>query len=374
MDIAIINKRFSPLRSATGFHAYQLALHLKNAGHKVQFITTVPKNTDIPKTDDSITRVWINSSYDGKNILRRLLGDLIDALRLVRTAKSTGADHIIVMSDPPFLQLIASYFLVPAKTSFWFMDIYPQAFVARGLISMKNPIYKWYKRRLRTFKPKNFLALGKNQAKYIQDQFGYNNEICSPIGLQQLDLTGSGTPPYWFEGHDLIYLLYKGNLGSAHDAQFIVALVNQLDSTKFRLIVNASGAKAERLSRSIGDKKSVEIVEQLTDSDLKYTDVHIVTLLDKWTHICVPSKALLAISAGSALLYHGSDQSDTWEYIKSASWRISDEYDKNSEIAIFLSSLTAEEIQKKKTKSTELYQRLTGQLKESHANYESKLR
>ena len=374
MDIAIINKRFSPLRSATGFHAYQLALHLKNDGHKVQFITTVPKSTDIPKTEDALTRVWINSSYDGKNIVRRLLGDFIDALRLVRNAKSTGADHIIVMSDPPFLQLIASYFLVPANTSFWFMDIYPQAFVARGLISIKNPIYKWYLQRLRTFKPKNFLALGTNQAKYIQDQFGYSNEIWSPIGLQQLNLTGSAPRPYWYDGPDLIYLLYKGNLGSAHDAQFIVALVNQLDSTKFRLIVNASGAKAELLIRSIGEKKSVEIVEHLTDHDLAYTDVHIVTLLDKWTHICVPSKALLAISAGSALLYHGSDQSDTWEYIKSASWRISDEYDKNSEIVSFLSILTIEEIKKKKTKSVELYQQLADQLKQSYANYESKLR
>lgn len=374
MNIAIINKRFSPLRSATGFHAYQLALYLKNAGHIVQFITTAPSNTEIPKTEDAITRVWINSSYDGKNILRRLLGDLIDAVRLVRKAISTDADHIIVMSDPPFLQLIASYYLTPTNTSFWFMDIYPQAFAARGLISSKNPIYKWYLRRLRKFKPQNFLALGENQATYIQDEFGYNNEICVPIGLQQLNLSGSAPRPYWYKGSHLIYLLYKGNLGSAHDDQFIVALVHQLDSTKFRLIVDASGAKAECLARNIRDNKAVEIVKQLTDTDLTFTDVHIVTLLDKWTHICVPSKALLAISVGSALLYHGSDQSDTWEYIKSASWRISDEYEKSPEIALFLSSISAEEVKQKKTISTELYQRLVEQLKESHANYESKLR
>ena len=109
MNIAIINKRFSPLRSATGFHAYQLALYLRHAGHQVQFIGTLPNRAEVPKTTDGIDRVWINSSYDGKNIVRRLLADFTDAWRLIRRAKSSGVDHTIVMSDPPFLQLIATY-------------------------------------------------------------------------------------------------------------------------------------------------------------------------------------------------------------------------------------------------------------------------
>jgi hypothetical protein len=374
MNIAIINKRFSPLRSATGFHGYQLALYLRDAGHQVELITTLPKSTEIPETNDGIKRVWIKSSYDGKSILRRLLADFIDALRLVRNVSSSVAEHTIVMSDPPFLQLVSTFYLTAVDTSFWFMDIYPQAFVARGLISIKNPIYKWYIKQLRQFKPQQFLALGAHQARYIQHEFGYGNEICSPIGLQQLDQSKPATHPSWYQGDDLIYLLYKGNLGSAHDDQFIVALANQLDPLKFRLIISASGVKAEGLSLEIGDKKSVVVVEHMSDADLTYTDIHIVTLLNKWTHICVPSKALLAISAGNAVLYHGSDDSDTWQYIKSVGWKISDDYKQNSEIKQFLSSLTTEELSNKKTLSTELYRQLVTELRESQSNYESKLR
>jgi len=374
MNIAIINKRFSPLRSATGFHAYQLALYLRDAGHHIQLITTLPTTTKIPKTTDGLSRIWINSSYDGKNIIRRLIADFSDALRLIRKAKSIDADHTVVMSDPPFLQLLSTYYLVAPNTSFWFMDIYPQAFVARGLVKTKNPIYKWYMNRLKAFKPRHVLALGRNQASYIQEAFDHTNNINLPIGLQELSLTERTPLPHWYKGDNFIYFLYKGNLGSAHDDQFLIALVNQLAPSKHRLIVNVSGAKSDKFLNNIRDIVSVEIVDQLTDHDLKYADIHIVTLLEEWTHICVPSKALLALSSGSAVLYHGSKHSDTWGYINSVGWRISNEYEISTEIKTFISELNVEDIKNKKSQSIQLYQALSSQLKESYANYESKLR
>ncbi len=374
MNIAIINKRFSPLRSATGFHAYQLALYLRDAGHQVQFISTLPNNTEVPKTTDGIDRIWINSSYDRKNIIRRLWADFKDALQLIRRAHSSGADHTIVMSDPPFLQLIATYFLVPSDTSFWFMDIYPQAFAAKGLIRKGNPIYKWYLGRLKAYKPEHVLALGAQQAGYIQNEFDYTNNINLPIGLQELNITDSAQHPLWYKGDHLIYLLYKGNLGSAHDDQFLVTLANELDPSKHRLILNVSGAKSEHFLNRIGNNISVHIVNKMTELDLTLADIHIVTLLDEWTHICVPSKALFALSAGGAVLYQGSDQSDTWGYIDSVGWRVSNDYASSSEITSFLAELTNEEIKKREVQSIQLYQALSSQLKESYANYESKLR
>ena len=374
MNIAIINKRFSPLRSATGFHAYQLALYLRHAGHQVQFIGTLPNRAEVPKTTDGIDRVWINSSYDGKNIVRRLLADFTDAWRLIRRAKSSGVDHTIVMSDPPFLQLIATYYLVPSDTSFWFMDIYPQAFAAKGLVRKGNPIYKWYLGRLKAYSPEHVLALGEQQASYILNEFDYANNINLPIGLQELNIIDSDQHPSWYEGDHLIYLLYKGNLGSAHDDQFLVTLSNHLDPSKHRLIVNVSGAKSEQFLKRIGNNISVHIVAKMTEPDLTFADIHIVTLLNEWTHICVPSKALFALSVGSAVLYHGSDQSDTWGYVDSIGWRISNDYASNSEIKSFLAELSIEEIKKREVLSVQLYQALSSQLKESYANYESKLR
>ena len=374
MKIAIINKRFSPLRSATGFHAYQLALYLRDADHQVQFISTLPNRAEVPKTTDGIDRIWINSSYDGKNIVRRLLADFTDAWRLIRRAKSSGVDHTIVMSDPPFLQLIATYYLVPSDTSFWFMDIYPQAFVARGLVNKRNPIYKWYPGRLKAYWPEHVLALGEQQASYIQNEFDYTNNVNMPIGLQELNITDSAQQPSWYEGDHLIYLLYKGNLGSAHDDQFLVTLANHLDPSKHRLIVNVSGAKSEHFLNSIENNITVHIADKMTEPDLTFVHIHIVTLLDEWTHICVPSKALFALSVGSAVLYHGSDQSDTWGYVDPVGWRVSNDYASSSEIKSFLAELSIEEIKKREVLSVQLYQALSSQLKESYANYESKLR
>ncbi len=374
MKIVLINKRFTPQRSATGYHAHQLALYLQTQGHVVSLIHTIRGNSDIIIAEDNLNRAYIKSFYEGKHLFLRFLWELIDSIRLIHKAKKIKADQYIVLSDPPFLQYISSYFLNPKQTTFWFMDVYPQAFVAHGLIKPSGWLESKYVKRLSFFNPKLFLSLGDNQSSFLKNLFGFSKEISIPVGLQKIKKVEAKKHPDWYNNEDFIYFGYRGNLGSAHDLNFLTRLADSLHESKHRFIISASGVKSKDLFNRLKDYSTVIFPEEIIEQDLLFIDVHIVTLLPQWTHICVPSKALMAASTKGTVLFHGTIDSDTWSYIKDIGWHISDEYPNNDEIQNFLTSITKETIEQKKLKATEVYHKLSKDLTKSYQKIESQMR
>ena len=71
----------------------------------------------------------------------------------------------------------------------------------------------------------------------------------------------------------------------------------------------------------------------LAESDLSSIDIHIVSLKKDWTHVCVPSKAISAVQSGNVILFIGEEESDTWQYLQGAGWRISSQKDIETVIA-----------------------------------------
>ena len=191
MKIVLVNKRFSPQRSATGYHAHQFAQYLNKQGHSITLLHTKQKNTLDLNATDSLNRKSIASHYYGKRILLRLISDFIDSIRLIYKARHTNADYYIILSDPPFLQLLSSYLLRSSKTIFWFMDIYPHAFVAHELIDKRNILFLFFKKRLRVFKPKLVISLGKEQSKFLCHEFSYQDLVSVPVGLQKINFSKS---------------------------------------------------------------------------------------------------------------------------------------------------------------------------------------
>ena len=185
MKIVFINKRFSPQRSATGYHAHQLAQYLHAQGHIVSLVHTTQNKSKPTIEDDGLKRIGVGSLYFGKQLVLRFLGDLVDSVRLLYRAKKLNADRYIVLSDPPFLHYVSSYFLKPQNSIFWFMDVYPQAFVAHKLVKPSNWFYLNYVNRLRHWRPRLVISLGHNQSRFLKKAFDYNEIISIPIGLQK---------------------------------------------------------------------------------------------------------------------------------------------------------------------------------------------
>ncbi len=365
MRVILVNKRFPPNRSATGYHGYGLAQYLHSVGHTIHLISTHGSQSS-QEPIDGIFHHRIKSLYDGKSIMLRLIFTLIDSYRLIRRAKKTKGTRYIIMSDPPFLQFIATFLLPSERTIFWMMDLYPEAFIAKGLIRRETSLIRWYKNRLQKFNPLVVLALGDHQKKYITSEYAYRSTVSIPVGLQDSNLSDHIDRPRWYTDQSKIYFGYFGNLGEAHDVLFLEQFITQLDSKKHHMILSCQGSKAQRLLQYCGHLNTVSIVEQQELDQIAFIDVHIVTLINSWTHTCVPSKALLALQVGGAVLFNGSEKSDTWQYVKSAGWRIESNERTEKSIRHFLEVLERTQLTKRKKIAQTIAQELKEQLSNAY--------
>lgn len=318
MKIAIINSYYPPDGSATGYYANRIAtaLQVQDAIKSIEVLTTEGAYQKVKSEEAPTGNVHrVGSLYKGKSRLRRLLSSLWVSLRLILAARRSGADFFIVLSDPPFNNFWSALLLPSSKVAFWTMDLYPQAFAAAGLTSERSMIYKVYSWVIHRWRPALFITLGEQQAAHIRDWTQHSKIVHLPIGLREQS-DQKGVAPSWYNP-DYTYIGYVGNLGEAHNADFIKRIADNLQSNQ-RLIYSGYGSKDAETRQYLSDLTGIILLDGIPHDQMGYIDVQIVSLLPEWTHICVPSKALSALQHGSAILYDGSEDSDTWQYVKQA--------------------------------------------------------
>ena len=123
-----------------------------------------------------------------------------------------------------------------------------------------------------------------------------------------------------------------GNVGEAHDPQLIAEALISLKSKGYRIILRCYGIGSKSLKDMLADH-DIHQSGFLAESDLSSIDIHIVSLKKDWTHVCVPSKAISAVQSGNVILFIGEEESDTWQYLQGAGWRISSQKDIETVIA-----------------------------------------
>ena len=255
------------------------------------------------------------------------------------------------MTDPPFLNFWASRMLKNEHWCPWTMDLYPDAFVANNLISRKNFFFDVYQKTLKESPPLFIIALGKNQGEYIRRLYYPNVDFVHfPIGLQENNSDHEvRSKPIWSSAETLIFA-YIGTLGEAHDEVLLSFIIKEVINRDYSFVLSCKGSKSIEILNKYKNSPGVYIVENVSKEQFKWVDIHIVTLLPSWTHIAVPSKALSAIESYATVLYLGSQESDTWQYISSASWIANDE----NEIKNFLDNICKKDVEIKKMKSRQL--------------------
>jgi hypothetical protein len=179
-----------------------------------------------------------------------------------------------------------------------------------------------------SIQPNAIIALGEMQAKHVMKRYSINvPSFIIPCGVLQT-LQGNceeETKPSWaVVGNQKLYG-YVGNLGEAHDANAVFGIISILNSEGRKVVVSVYGSKAEWLLQQVSGLKNVVVVESVPQDQLGYIDVHIVSLRTRWTHICVPSKAISAVCSGAACLVVGQQEGDLYQLIGSACWWLNPE-------------------------------------------------
>ena len=108
--------------------------------------------------------------------------------------------------------------------------------------------------------------------------------------------------PEWRKLDNKTYFGYCGNLNDAHNENFLIEFIKAFDPEKHHLILALYGKKAQNVLELAKNYEGITILPNVPRSQLNFLDVHLVSLLTKYTHLMIPSKAVSAVAAGGAIL------------------------------------------------------------------------
>ncbi len=369
--LTIINRHYPPNPGITGESAWDLAKYL------IEKYTIEVHIVHIIGSDDGGGQVRspvgvihsLSSIYSGKNKVLRLVAGFLDGYFLIQKAKKVHPSApIICMTSPPLLPFWASLFLKSKQWALWSMDLFPEAFVAIGMISEKNFIYRWILKKTYQNPPQKLIALGRKQADFILKKYRItplpigegSGATDASVGWQTIlpcgvifHQTYESQLPAW-RNDNKIYFGYCGNLNDAHNEDFLIEFIRAFNPAKHHLILALYGKKAKKVIEFAKNRAGITVLPNVPRSQLNFIDVHLVSLLSKYTHLMVPSKAVSAVAAGGAILFCGSQESDNWDMLQEAAWLINEDEDLSTQIKIYLANLTHETLEKKKQNAQKL--------------------
>lgn len=346
LDVLFVNK-FGPASNAiTGLTAMELVDYLHSVGIKVGFLCMKAKYR-ANREEEAASKpypIWeIDGWYTGDNKILRLVMSLVDGFRLFLHACLIKRRTVVVMTDPPLLFLWFQLFrrFTCYSLGYYTMDLYPDAFLAGRYARKESLLYRLCERLMYKTAPDWLISLGKEQLEYLTHKFGSAPaSIVFPCGL----VPRPATVPVKKAPSGKVSFCYGGNVGEAHDADFLIQFIQTLDPQKHVIYLSLYGTKSAGVLSAVENHPAVILCPVLSHADIAGIDISLVSLLPEWDHICVPSKAVTSAGCGSALLLNVSLACDSWQMFSEAAWHIPPALDYHEAVEKFLVDLSPESI------------------------------
>ncbi len=296
--------------------------------------------------------IKVKNYFDYNSSFARGVKMLLDGYLLVKKAKKIKNTTYVITTSPPLLPFWAGWLLGKKRPrGFWALDLFPEAFKAKGVLSEKNIFYKWIIKKTYRIKPNFIIALGPKQAEHLAKDCFKSDKIETlllPCGF--FEDKAPEVKPHWYDDSKIM-IGYCGNIHDAHNPDFVTHMINHIDPLKHKLVLALYGDKSPSVIDYAKGKEGVYLTTSIPRNELTFIDVHMVSLLPAFTHYAVPSKAVSAVTMGNTVLFSGSKESDSWELFKETGWYIQDGENMEKEVADFCHSITKEEILVKKSKT-----------------------
>ena len=310
--------------------------------------------------------IRIKQQFRGNTKMGKLLNMFLDGYKLIKRSKKYPSDLVICTSSPPLLPFWASMMLKKKKKwAFWSLDLFPEGFVSANTLKESNPVYRFLLKKTYKNPPDLLISLGEEQAKHIQQKYSHKvPQLILPAGvsLHEEIETVQAEKPEWYNP-EVITLGYFGNIGQAHNPDFIKQMIEVSARKGFQFIFSAYGINAEETKSFARKFDHVTVMENgIPQEHLKFIDVHLVTLRSSWTHAAVPSKAVTAISMGCPIVFCGNEYSDNWQMFKDAAWFIPENNQMKHEIEQFIATVDRDQIRSKAAVTKNIVSRLKQQV------------
>jgi hypothetical protein len=323
-QIIVINRYYPPNPAISGHSACEMVREISNRNNHLKLFV---RYIHAPYAGGCASQLpagilgGISSIYNGKNKILRFVGNFVEGYRLIRLSLPY-ADAIITLTDPPMLNFWAGILCHKKRIPwiYWALDLYPDAFAAANIVSEKNYAYRIFNHNIKLHPPDFLIALGFQQANFLKEKY-QRNIPCTILPCGISGIKKSKSSPAWHSERKIVFA-YSGNMGEAHNPEFLIQLIQRMDPNKHTCLLSLYGAKAGSVLAKVGKHPSVRRINHIPQEYFPYVDIFLVSLLPEWTHICVPSKAVSAICSGRAIAFQGHVRSDIWQMFKNAAFYI----------------------------------------------------
>lgn len=264
------------------------------------------------------------SPYDRSNFLVRSWWTLKTNLRIIWALRKElhRADEIKFTGSPPFmLHVLAplNRWFLRKKLTYRITDFHPESLIAT-LEHVPAPL-QWFQRLTLFWRRRvdKFEVLGEDQKQLLLSMGIPAKKILLKRDPSPVTITAETQPlerPTELGSRCL--LLYSGNFGVAHDYETFVeayARHHERGSGRVGLWLNAVGARADRVEQELRNRnlpvhRSRPVPLEDLPNLLVTPDAHLITLLDPFVGLVMPSKVYGCIESRLPVLYVGSERSD----------------------------------------------------------------
>ena len=340
--LLFVNQYYWPDHASTAQHLADLAEHLAARGHEVHVLCSQgaykPGSPRPPKQEVhqgvTIHRVPA-TSFGRESTLHRMIDYLSFYARAFLAALTLPRfDAVATLTTPPIIGLIGTLLrkLKGSRHVYWSMDLHPDASLALGRMSARNPVVArlaWLS-DLVYRRADKVVVLGPYMADRIAAKKVRRDRIATiPVWSRRDEIY-----PLPREGHELraalglsdkFVVMYSGNLGLAHSfAEVIEAARRMRDRDDVVFLFVGGGPRLAEVERAKAEAglDNIRLMdyfprEQLHAS-LSVADVHLITMRAEMTGIVVPGKLYGAMASGRPTIFVGPAHSESADTIRRA--------------------------------------------------------
>ena len=340
--ILFVNQYYWPDHASTAQHLTDLAESLAEQGHECHVVCSKGgyqgEQASRPRSEvrNGVHIHRVGATRLGRRTTLRRMADYLSyyAQAAIRALAMPKFDLVVTLTTPPLIGLIG-LLLRRMKGSMhviWSMDLHPEAGVALGIMTRKNPVVAAlamlsdavYRSADRV------VVLGAYMADRIAAKKVRPNRIAVIPVWSPKDERAEGSNETNPAARDLgldgkFVAMYSGNLGLAHSFdEFLEAARRLRDRDDIAFVFVGDGPRKKEVARAKNAEglNNVHLMDYVPRASLmpslRSASVHLVSMRREMTGIVVPGKLYGAMASGRPVIFVGPEHCETADTIREA--------------------------------------------------------
>jgi colanic acid biosynthesis glycosyl transferase WcaI len=340
--LLFVNQYYWPDHASTAQHLTDLAEALAAAGHECHVLCAqggYKPGTARPPASETHNGVQIHrvpaTSLGRRTTLTRMADYLSFYARALVTAIALPrSDAVVTLTTPPIIGLIGTILrrLKGARHVYWSMDLHPDASLALGRMSRRNPAVAWlawlsdavYRQADKV------VVLGPYMADRILAKRVRPDRLTTiPVWSRHDEIF-----PLPRDGHPLraelglvgkFVVMYSGNLGLAHSTSEFLEAARRLrdrDDVVFLFVGDGPRMDEMRKARRVENLENVRFLDYFPraqlHASLSLADAHLISMRTEMTGIVVPGKLYGVMASGRPAVFVGPAHCESADTIRQA--------------------------------------------------------